>query len=86
MSIALKKAHKEGKRIYKYKNNPHAIKGPKTYSSCYIIKNGVIKQTTINQLPQYRKYGWEKLVRRDGNDPSREGLSTPTAYKTVLLT
>ena len=62
-------------RIYKYKNNPNTTKPKKQYAVCLIIKNEKIKQTTINQIPQYEKYGWKKLVPDDGATPSRVPLS-----------
>ena len=55
------KAHTSD-RVYKYKNNPDAVRPKKkmVYSSCLIERNGVIKEVKINQVPQYKKYGWER--------------------------
>jgi len=47
-------------RAEKYKNGELTKKNtPKTYTSVTIHKNGITKDIKRNQVPAYRKYGWE---------------------------
>ncbi len=69
MSLAMKKSHKEKPRFSKNLKT-------KTYSKCLIRKNEITKETTINQIPQYMKYGWIRVVRDPGTAP---GLKQPSA-------
>lgn len=65
------KAHHPG-RIYKYKNNPEAVRLKKKpiYSKCLIEKNGVVKEIKINQVSQYSKFGWKRMVVLTGFEPA----------------
>lgn len=49
-------------RAEKYKTGELTSKRkPLVYKEVTIIKNGVQKQVKSNQVPAYRKYGWEKI-------------------------
>jgi hypothetical protein len=65
LNITPEEASERGKagalaRAKKYKNGELKKKNtPKTYSIVTIHKNGVTKDIKRNQVPAYRKYGWE---------------------------
>lgn len=66
-----KLAHTET-RIYKYKNNinpPEKIKRIVLYKNVYIEKNDMTKLIKSNQVPQYEKYGWKRMVVPTGFEP-----------------
>ncbi len=66
-----KLAHTET-RIYKYKNNPNPpekIKKIVSYKDVYIEKNDMSKLIKANQVPQYEKCGWKRMVVPTGFEP-----------------